>query len=116
MSAVSDRYRECFLFVDANDRPAVVARLSERYGAEAVRQRLILVGVELDIVGGDKPTSGGQDDFTEWGTKVEVYATTMPDAEVVTFVTDLMVSLRSLGHRVVAACDFEDELPQTDFR
>jgi hypothetical protein len=50
----------------------------------------------------------------EWGTNVEVYATSAPDAEVVRFVSDLMGFLRSRGHRVVAACDFEDELPQTD--
>ncbi len=35
---------------------------------------------------------------------------------MVTLVTELMTFLRSRGHRVVAACDFEDELPQTDLR
>jgi hypothetical protein len=115
MTAVSDRYRECFLYVDA-DRDAVQSALARRFGVEPRRRTFTLPGVQIDIAGNDRRTPGGPDVFTEWGANVEVYADTMPDAEVVTFVTDLMVFLRSLGHRVVAACDFEDELPQTDFR
>lgn len=115
MTAVSDQYRECFLFVDADDREAVLNALASRYVVSPQRRTLVLPQVELDVVGGDKPTPGGPDEFVEWGTKVEVYAGAMPDAEVVQFVADLMMFFRSHGHRVVAACDFEDELPQTDF-
>ena len=114
MTAVSDRYRECFLFVDADDRAGVLDALARRYGVTPVRRRLDLSAAELHVVGGDKPTPGGPDTFVQWGTKIEFEATTMPDGEVVGFVAGLMGFLRSRGHRVVAACDFEDELPQLD--
>ena len=115
MTVMSERYQECMLFVDADDRSAVLSDLATRYGVTPVRRRLVLPGAELDVVSSDKPTPGGPDTFIEWGTKVEFSATTMSDAEVVRFVSDLMVFFRSRGHRVVAACDFEDELPQLDF-
>lgn len=114
MTAVSDRYRECFLYVDAEDRHAVLDALAGRLGAVVDGRTLLRPNVEIDIVGNDTRRPGAPDTFVEWATKVEVYASTMPDAEVVAFVTDLMTFLRSRGHRVVAACDFEDELPQTD--
>lgn len=116
MIAVSDRYQECFLYVDAEDRAAVLRALADRLGAAPVRRTLTVPGFEIDVVGNDRRTPGGPDVFTEWGANVEVYRSSASDAEVVRFVTDLMVFLRSLGHRVIAACDFEDELPQTDFR
>lgn len=109
MTAVSDRYRECFLHVDAADRAPVLDALSARLGVAADRRTLVVPGFELDVVGGDRDGPG----FLGWGTTVEVYASA-PGAEVVPFVAGLMEFLRSLGHRVVAACDFEDELPQTD--
>lgn len=50
-----------------------------------------------------------------WRTIVEVYANELTaDDDVVRFLTDLMTYLRAAGYRVVAACDFEDELPQVD--
>lgn len=116
MTAVPDRYQECFLYVDAEDRAAVLDLLAGRFGAEPDRRTLTLPGVELDVTGTDAGTPGGPDTFVEWGTKVEVYRTSASDADMVTLVTELMTFLRSRGHRVVAACDFEDELPQTDFR
>lgn len=116
MTAMSDRYQECCLFVDADDRAAVLADLARRYGVVPAGRQLLLPGAEIDVVSSDKPTPGGPDTFIEWGTKIEFYATAMPDTEVVRSLTDLMVFLRARGNRVVAACDFEDELPQTDFR
>ena len=47
------------------------------------------------MVGNDARTPGRPDTFVEWGTNVEVYATSAPDAEVVRFVSDLMGFLRS---------------------
>lgn len=116
MTAVSDRYRECFLYVDADDRDDVLLALARRLGVEPDRRTLGLPGAEIDVTGTgtDGRTPGGPDTFVEWGTKVEVYRTNATDAELVRLVTDLMLFLRSLGHRVVAACDFEDELPQID--
>jgi hypothetical protein len=57
---------------------------------------------------------GRPDTFTDWPVLAEVEAGAATDAEVVSFVTGLMGFLRSAGYRVVAACDFENELPQVD--
>jgi hypothetical protein len=111
MTTVSDRYRECFLYVDADDREAVLAALSRRLGVPPDLRTLAVPGFEIDVVGNDHQDASS---FVGWGTKVEVYAQDAPDADAVRFVTELMEFIRSDGHRVVAACDFEDELPQTD--
>ena len=111
MTAVSDRYRECFLYVDAADPAAVLTALAGRLDTVPDRRSLAVPGFELDVLGNDDTGAG---DFVGWPTKIDVYASGAADAEIVTFVSGLMAYLRSLGHRVVAACDFEDELPQTD--
>lgn len=110
MTGVSDRYRECFLYVDAGDRAEVLAALSRRLGAPPDLRTLAVPGFEIDVVGNDDDAPS----FLGWRTKVEVYTQAASGADVVRFVTELMELLRSAGHRVVAACDFEDELPQTD--
>lgn len=111
MTAVSDRYQECFLHVDAADPAAVLAALAARFAVTPDRRSLALPGIELDVLGKDDTTAA---DFLGWPTKVDVYAAGATDGEVVAFVADLMAFLRASGHRVVAACDFEDQLPQTD--
>jgi hypothetical protein len=56
MIGVSDRYRECFLYVDAEDRTAVLDALARRFAVESDRRTLTLPGVELDVVGNDART------------------------------------------------------------
>lgn len=114
MTAVSDAYRECFLYVDADSPGEVLDALARHLGVEPDSRTLAARGFQLDVVGNDARTGTGRDDFVDWGSKVEVYSDSVPSAEVVRFVTELMAVLRSHGQRVVAACDFEDELPQTD--
>lgn len=110
MTGVSDRYRECFLYVDAGDRQEVLAGLSRQLGVTPDRRTLTVPGFELDVVGNNDDAPS----FLSWNTKVEVYGRGATDADTVRFVTGVMEFLRFTGHRVVAACDFEDDLPQTD--
>ena len=110
MTAVSDRYQDCFLFVDADDAAAVLVALSGHLGVPPDLRTLAVQGFEVEVVGNENPGPS----FLGWPTKVEVYAQGAEDADMVRFATELMGFLRSTGHRVVAACDFEDELPQTD--
>jgi hypothetical protein len=107
-------YRECFLYVDAEGVAQVAAELSHRLGPPQPFDRFVVPGFEIDVVKNDRQPYPQSDDFVYWSTKVDVYADSPSDAEVVRFVTELMTFLRFQGHRVVAACDFEDELPQTD--
>ena len=116
MSAATPPYRECFLYVDADDVAQVSAALADHFGPAERFDRFVAGDIEVDVVKNGLRLPNRRDTFVDWTTKVEVYAGSAPDAEVVRFVADLMTYLRSGGHRVVAACDFEDELPQLDLR
>lgn len=110
----SPSHQECFLYVDAEGVEQVSAELAAQWGPAAPFDRFDLDGIEVVVVKNGLRLPDRPDTFVDWTTKLEVYAETVPDSEVVTFVAGLMVLLRMQGHRVVAACDFEDELPQTD--
>lgn len=116
MTGTTAGYRECFLYVDATGVDEVTAELADHLGPPGPFRRFERDGFEIDVVKNGLRLRENPDDFIEWTTKVEVSAESAPDADVVRFVTALMGFLRSRGHRVVAACDFEDELPQTDRR
>lgn len=115
MNGTAATYRECFLYVDAGGVQQVASELEDVFGPRLRFDRFETAGFEIDVVKNGLRLPDQPDSFVDWTTKVEVYADGPTGREVVRFVTDLMVFLRSLGHRVVAACDFEDELPQTDF-
>jgi hypothetical protein len=108
-------YRECFLYVDAAGVEQVTSELADHLGPPAPFHAFTAGGINVDVTKNTRRLPGRPDDFVDWSTIVEVYANETPDAEMVTFVADLMIFIRSRGHRIVAACDFEDELPQTDF-
>jgi hypothetical protein len=113
---VTEPYRECFLYVDGAYSP-VLDLVTQHFGVSERFGGLVLPGFEIDVEKNDRILKGDDAaDFVNWQTIVEVYAGEQtPDDQVVRFVTDLMTHFRSVGHRVVAACDFEDELPQDDF-
>jgi hypothetical protein len=112
--STTSAYRECFLYVDADGFEQISGELAERLGTPSRFDRFRTDGFEVEVVRNGLRLPDRPDTFVDWSTKVEVYADAAPDDEVVRFVTDLMGFLRSKHHRVVAACDFEDQLPQTD--
>jgi hypothetical protein len=117
MGIATDPYRECFLYVDADNAEHLLDQLAAHFDTAESLGTLRLPKFEIDVVKNALRIEGRTDDFVDWRTKVEVYADEhTADDEMVRFVTELMSYLRSAGYRVVAACDFEDELPQTDFR
>lgn len=114
--SITAPYRECFLYVDATGVPEITAELSGHLGPPERFDRFAVPGIELEVVKNSRRLLNRPDDFVDWNAIVEVHADTADDADVVAFISRLMMFLRAAGHRVVAACDFEDDLPQTDFR
>lgn len=112
--STSPAYRECFLYVDAAGVEQLTAELATRLGPPERFDRFTVGDIEVDVVENGMRLPDRPDTFVDWPAKVEVYAESTPDADVARFVGDLMEFLRSRGHRVVASCDFEDELPQQD--
>ena len=112
--STSPTHQECFLYVDAEGVEQVSAELATRLGPATPFDRFEAGGLEIVVVKNGLRLPGRPDTFIDWTAKVEVYTETTPDSDVVRFVAELMGFLREHGHRVVAACDFEDDLPQTD--
>ena len=113
----SERYEDCFIYVRGADDRAALCELLQRFlGATAELWTLTLTGFEIDIRKNKRRQPQPEDDFVNWPTMVEVYAdASTSDREMVDLTSRLMVFLRSSGFPNVAACDFEDELPQLDY-
>ena len=75
--------------------------------------------------------TGPDPEFVDWPTLIEMYPSTTQsagpddggrpddgarhsDVDLVPLITEVMDRLRRRGNRVVAACDFEDQLPGWD--
>jgi hypothetical protein len=111
----TEQYSDCGLYVDVNGSAELLELLRRRFGAPTRFTTFTLPGFQLDVVRHKERTEGPDEDFLSWRAIAEVYADGgTSDEDMVRFVTDLMGYLRSTGHRVVADCDFEDELPQDD--
>jgi hypothetical protein len=111
----TDQYANCGLYVDATDQDEIVDVLLRRWDVPTGFGTLLLPGFQISIVKHKERSTGPADDFLSWRAIVEVYASDKTsDDQMVAFVRDLMTYLRSLRYRVVAECDFEDELPQDD--
>jgi hypothetical protein len=116
VSGATASHRRCELYVDAAGDDAVLGLLRKLFRTDDRLGSFALDGLEVDVGRNDLPTEEADpDDFVNWRAVVEISAgAETTDDRMVAFVADLMTSLRAAGHRVVAACDFEDELPQTD--
>ncbi|HEY6744595.1 MAG TPA: hypothetical protein VI357_02640 [Mycobacteriales bacterium] len=114
MTVTTAAYRECSLYVDADDVDALTATMASWFGPVQRFHRFAPAGFTIDVVKNGRRLPHQPDTFIDWSVIVEIDAGATPDAEAVRFVTELMGLLRSAGRRVVAVCDFEDELPQTD--
>jgi hypothetical protein len=112
----TDAYSECFLYVEAEGDGVVIRELRDYFEIDDDLGVFALSGMEVVVVHGAEKSAVPTDDFVSWRAKVEVYAAaSTPGRIVVELVRSVMTCLRGNGHRVVASCDFEDELPQDDW-
>ncbi|MFE5793250.1 hypothetical protein ACFQ8C_11845 [Streptomyces sp. NPDC056503] len=118
----SGPYAYVDVHVDVEDPETAVDRLRTVLGIE------VPVTVRHDLVLGPLWVTGTPNDYRTWARadahdalrwptvlEAEVSPGTAP-AEVVEAVATLLRTLWSLGYKAVAACDFEDELPDAGGR
>ena len=115
VSGAKVSHTDCAVYVDAQDRSALVELLaSVAYGGEA--PGVLRAGpMHLAVAHNDYATARSDcsgSGFLQWEFVLECEAS--PGAggvEMVAAVTVVLETLWRAGYRAVAACDFEDELP-----
>jgi hypothetical protein len=117
MDGPAERRRDCALYVTGGDHAALRRALVDRFAGQGKHGLISLPGYTVSVI---LNTVRGRaeretDDFATWRTILEITPSPLLDDDaVLRIVTDLMIFLRSKGRRVVAVCDFEDDLPQQD--
>jgi hypothetical protein len=102
-------------FVEAWDAEAVSKILAGALGVPFDRNGAVVDGLDIDVwsngYANKEPRVG--DDFIVWPLTIEISADEGPVARSVMFgvMERALVALWEAGIRVVASCDFEDELP-----
>lgn len=106
-------YEFCRLYIDRASAEEVSALLVTLLGGAFVRRDLAAPPFDVTVEQNPDRAEVPTDDFITWPVTVEVEVA--PDtrpAVVVDTLTRILQALRSRGARVVAACDYEDELPR----
>ena len=114
MSGRGGRYEYCALFVDSDDRDHLMRIVADVLDGQASgRSDVSGQGLEVAIL--RNSLAATSDDFLGWASKLEVEQAGAEDAMTVRLVRSLVTRLREAGLRVVAASDYEDELPPQTF-
>jgi hypothetical protein len=108
---MSRDYRYCKVFVDGIALGAAEALLGRLFRGTIERHTMdVSPGLAVDVRG--NKDAGGGDDFVYWPVLVEIDAVEgVTGGAVVEAVSRILDAIWDAGHRAVAACDFEDELP-----
>ncbi|MCZ4510039.1 hypothetical protein O3Q52_17910 [Streptomyces sp. ActVer] len=105
---------DCTIYVDVADPGSTLSLLSGALHARLESRRVIVyAGVRVYGAHNDYETGGAQTDFTQWATVLECEPLDgVLRNEVVAVIGEILQSIWSSGHRAVAACRFEDQLPE----
>jgi hypothetical protein len=112
---MTDRYGYCKVFVSAPDPPTVRRLLATLWSEPFDDDTAFVAGLVIEVrrnpdaVPDAVPDADG---FLHWPVLVEVEAGPLADrGTTVDTVAGILTTLWDSGHRAVAACDYEDELP-----
>jgi hypothetical protein len=116
---VTDRYGRCELFVFTANIEEVLELLRDCLSVDIQpRNRASYGSIEFDVRHNSDSDSSQVDDFVFWPTVVDIEAMrdiidadTDADHPMVRVLSILITAAWSRGLKVVAACDFEAELP-----
>ena len=103
-------YDYCTVFLDGADRQTVTDLIAAMlHAAPAPGRHALRVGnTVIDVVRNE--WAGTSADFLGWPIKIDIGADPV-DPAIVDYVTRILTAAWNLGWSAVAACDFEDELP-----
>jgi hypothetical protein len=106
------RYRYCKLYVRSVDRRAVTDLIAQALKMTAPGFTVIVPSMTLDIVRNPEGDPSEMLDFVRWPTLVDVNSETTISADVVVSrVADILRLAWASEMPMVAACQFEGELP-----
>ncbi|MEU9957339.1 hypothetical protein [Streptomyces sp. NPDC050982] len=110
----ADVEMDCTIYVDVADPGSALSLLSGalNVGSES-RGVLVYAGVRVYGAHNDYEMMGAQNDFTQWATVLECepFGGSLRN-EVVAAIAEMLQAIWMSGHRAVAACRFEDQLPE----
>jgi hypothetical protein len=106
--------RYCKVFVDGLSSETAKSVIGAALGGTFERHTMyVSPGLAVDVRRNTDTTEDSNgDDFLYWPVLAEIDAEdNVADRDVVETTSTILSTLWNAGHRAVAACDFEDELP-----
>ncbi|MGV9271428.1 hypothetical protein ACWDRR_43080 [Kitasatospora sp. NPDC003701] len=97
----------CAIFVQGASRRAATELVAAALGVAPDEDTVQLGDLEFDIR--SNPDAGLADDFIGWPLKIDAEG---PRPTIVEAVSRVLAAAWGAGYQAVAACDFEDELPE----
>lgn len=104
------RYDYCGLFLRGASHEAAIELTARATGATRDGCLLRVGTIEIEIRRNDNCTQDGAD-FPTWPIKMDIESGNAPSHQVTETVSKILTQAWQAGHDAVAACDYEDELP-----
>ncbi|GAA4978942.1 hypothetical protein HD597_000600 [Nonomuraea thailandensis] len=104
------RYDYCGLYLRGAGQEAAIELTAHATGATRNGCLLRIDTIEIEIRRNDTFTHDGTD-FPTWPIKMEIERGNAPSHQVIETVSKILTCAWQAGHDAVAACDYEDELP-----
>ncbi|MEV4172633.1 hypothetical protein [Nonomuraea sp. NPDC049709] len=105
-----DRYDYCGLYLRGASQEAAIELTARATGATRDGCLLCVGTMEIEIRRNDNCTLDGAD-FLHWPIKMEIERGNATSHQVIETVSKILGHAWQAGHDAVAACDYEDELP-----
>ncbi|MEU4546871.1 hypothetical protein [Nonomuraea dietziae] len=105
-----DRYDYCGLYLRGASREAAIELTARATGATRDDCLLRVGTIEIEIRRNDNSTHDGAD-FPTWPIKMEIERGNATSRQVIETVSKILTHAWQAGHDAIAACDYEDELP-----
>lgn len=104
------RYDYCGLYLRGLTEDAAIMLAARATGATRDGRLLRVDTIDIEIRHNSDFTHDGAD-FPTWPIKIEIERGNAPGHKVVDTVSKILTHAWQAGHDAVAACDYEDELP-----
>ncbi|MEV6157051.1 hypothetical protein AB0L53_42590 [Nonomuraea sp. NPDC052129] len=106
-----ERYDYCGLYLRGASEDAAIALAARATGATRDGRLLCVGTIEIEIRRNDNGIHDGAD-FPTWPIKMEIERGNATSRQVIETVSKILTHAWQAGCDAVAACDYEDELPE----